>query len=173
MSKKVDISFMKFVTDDAEWKREIEDCGDKQICSARRLSSPVDTPRLAMFCLQRVLSWWHPFASPPQQQRISSLPRSLPAPACSNVTVVDVYTNMWGPCEMIAGHFNNFFYDLGEVYGLKFVRAACDKVTCLKEYHGESQPIFLFYLGGQQVEKVMGCNLPAILDTIKGKGPKL
>lgn len=34
MAKKVDTSFMKFVTDDAEWKREVEDCNDKQICSA-------------------------------------------------------------------------------------------------------------------------------------------
>jgi hypothetical protein len=74
---------------------------------------------------------------------------------------------------MIAGHFNNFFYDLGETYGLKFVRAISDKVTCLKEYKDSSQPLFLFFVGGQQVEKVDGCNLPAILETIKGKAPKL
>jgi hypothetical protein len=87
--------------------------------------------------------------------------------------VIDVFSNMWGPCDMIAGHFFNFFYDLGETYGLKFVRATSDKVTCLREYKDSSKPLFLFYLGGQEVEKIEGCNLPAILDTIKGKAPKI
>ena len=33
MSKKVDVSFMKFVYTDAEWTREIVEGGDKQLCS--------------------------------------------------------------------------------------------------------------------------------------------
>lgn len=74
---------------------------------------------------------------------------------------------------MIAGHFNNFFYDLGETYGLKFVRASSDKISVLKEYVGASQPMFLFYLSGGEVAKVTGCNLPAILSIIKEQAPKL
>ena len=47
---------------------------------------------------------------------------------------------------MIAGHFSNYYFDLGEKYGVKFVRAQCDKIASLKDYKDRSQPTFLFYL---------------------------
>ena len=34
MSKKVDCSFMKFVTTNAEWQKEVQDGGSKVLCSA-------------------------------------------------------------------------------------------------------------------------------------------
>jgi len=62
------------------------------------------------------------------------------------VAVIDVYTGQWGACEMVAQHFQNYFYDLGETLGLKFVRACSDKVSALKDYQNKSSSTFLFYL---------------------------
>ena len=64
--------------------------------------------------------------------------------------VIDVYTATWGPCEMVAGHFQNYFYDLGETLGIKFVRAEADKITALKEYAGAASSTFLMYLVRRQ-----------------------
>jgi hypothetical protein len=72
---------------------------------------------------------------------------------------------------MIAGHFSNYFFDLGESYSMKFVRACADKVTALKEFRDMSQPVFLFYLDGELVETIKGPNVPKILETIKSKSP--
>ena len=44
------------------------------------------------------------------------------------LTVVDLYTNVWGPCELLAGYFQNIFFDYGDKLSLKFVRAERDKV---------------------------------------------
>lgn len=41
MSKKVDVTFMRFVMNDADWKREVLDAGDKVLCGAcSQLSNP-------------------------------------------------------------------------------------------------------------------------------------
>ena len=42
--------------------------------------------------------------------------------------VVDLYAKVWGPCEMLANHFQNFFFDYGEKLSMVFVRAERDKV---------------------------------------------
>lgn len=31
--------------------------------------------------------------------------------------IVDVYSETWGPCEMVSAHFSNYFFDLGDDYG--------------------------------------------------------
>ena len=72
---------------------------------------------------------------------------------------------------MIAGHFSNYFFDLGETYSMKFIRACADKVNALKEFRDASQPVFLFYLDGELVETIQGPNVPAILGAIKSKSP--
>ena len=41
---------------------------------------------------------------------------------------MDLYAKSWGPCEMLAGHLQNFFYDFGEKKQIRFVRAERDKV---------------------------------------------
>lgn len=55
---KVDASFIKLITTDAEWEREVNEANDKVLC------------------------------------------------------IVDVFCATWGPCEMVAGHFSNMFFDL-------------------------------------------------------------
>lgn len=124
MAKKVDVSFMKFVASDDDWKREIID-GGNVLCSTL-------PPR------QR------------QQMLCDSLDEQRDCRAhvllCAALAVVDVYSNIWGPCEMLAGHFSNYFFDFGETYSMKFVRACADKITPLKEYLGSSQPIFKFFV---------------------------
>ena len=65
---------------------------------------------------------------------------------CACPTVIDCYTGSWGPCEMVAGHFSNFYFDLGETLGLKFVRACSNNIGELKEFQNASQSTFLFYL---------------------------
>ena len=37
MAKKVDVSFMKIISTDAEWNKEIRDGGAKTLCSACRV----------------------------------------------------------------------------------------------------------------------------------------
>ena len=175
MAKKVDVSFMKFVTNDDEWKREVVDGGDKQICSkckpshappvASRSRAETSAARALIFCIRSCHSFYS-HAILTSNRRLHS---------CLLLLVIDVYTELWGPCEMIAGHFNSMFYDLGEVYGMKFIRARSDKVTALKEYTGESAPTFLFYLGGALIDNgvVNGSNLPKIVDIVKTQAPKL
>mmetsp|Transcript_34337 Transcript_34337/g.68377 ORF Transcript_34337/g.68377 Transcript_34337/m.68377 type:complete len:122 (-) Transcript_34337:248-613(-) len=86
--------------------------------------------------------------------------------------IIDVYTVIWGPCEMLAGHFSNTYFDLGEKYGMRFVRATADNITDLKEkYLGSSEPRFLFYLDGEEIGNVQGSNIPAIMDIITTKSP--
>ena len=140
---------MKFVTDDAEWKRK-----SRTVAISR--SAVRAATRRQLTLPDQPCSAYSAFSVGGIRLRQAPLPAHLIATSllacscllkCHSCRCVHQYV---GALEMIAGHFNNFFYDLGEVYGLKFVRAACDKVTCLKEYHGESQPIFLFYLGGSR-----------------------
>ena len=147
MSKKVDTSFMKLVATDAEWSKEVAEGGGKVLCSA---SSHAAFSFILLFC------------------RISHTLVSARTRA-----VIDVYNATWGPCEMIAGHCSNWFFDLGEKYGIKFVRAAADKVGALKEYTGKSESTFLLYLNGEQIEVIPGANIPAILKGIKEKAPAL
>ena len=73
---------------------------------------------------------------------------------------------------MIAPQFSNYYYDLGETYGMKFVRACADKVAALKEHRGVAEPRFLFYLGGEMVADVPGADIPKIVEMIKTKAPK-
>ena len=47
---------------------------------------------------------------------------------------------------MLAGHFQNFFYDYSEELGIKFVRACADKVAPLVMWRERSQSNFLFYI---------------------------
>jgi hypothetical protein len=79
----------------------------------------------------------------------------------------------WGPCEMLAGHFNNMFFDLGEDLGMRFIRADTSKLSALVEYKDNPKPVFLFYHAGKEIHKIEGPNLPEIDSTIKSKAPKL
>ena len=47
---------------------------------------------------------------------------------------------------MVAGHFSNFYFDLGETLGMKFIRACSNNIGELKEFTNASQSYFLFYL---------------------------
>ena len=53
--------------------------------------------------------------------------------------IVDVYNPNWGPCEMLAGHFTNMFFDKGDDYGMRFVRADASKITDLIEFRDKSE----------------------------------
>ena len=89
------------------------------------------------------------------------------------LVIVDVYSSMWGPCEMLAGHFSNMFYDLGEDIGMRFVRAESSKTTALSQYKDDSKPRFLFYHNGVEVAMIEGANLPKITNVVNEKAPKL
>ena len=74
---------------------------------------------------------------------------------------------------MLAGHFNNMFFDLGEDLGMRFIRADTSKLSALVEYKDNPKPVFLFYHAGKEIHKIEGPNLPEIDSTIKSKAPKL
>jgi hypothetical protein len=74
---------------------------------------------------------------------------------------------------MLAGHFNNMFFDLGEDLGMRFIRAETSKLSALVEYKDNPKPVFLFYHAGKEIHKIEGPNLPEIDSTIKSKAPKL
>ena len=80
-------------------------------------------------------------------------------PTCSLTSLfllVEIFSANWGPCEMVAGHFSNYFFDLGETKGIKFVRATSDKIAALDAYRGKSDSNFLFYLNGEQIHAIAG-----------------
>ena len=116
---KTDVGYMKFVSKEADWEKDVKGAGDGVLC------------------------------------------------------IVDVYNPNWGPCEMLAGHFTNMFFDKGDDYGMRFVRADASKITDLIEFRDDCMPNFVFYKGGDQVAKVSGANVVAIENTIMEKAPKL
>jgi len=89
------------------------------------------------------------------------------------LVVVDSFDPMWGPCEMAAGHFSNLFYDFGEEYGMKFVRAQNSNIAALMEFRNTCEPYFLFYLNGEMVQKIKGADIVKAKQTIFDKAPKL
>lgn len=91
----------------------------------------------------------------------------------NTLCIIDCFSPMWGPCEMLAGHFNNMFFDLGEDLGMRFIRAETSKLSALVEYKDNPKPVFLFYHAGKEIHKIEGPNLPEIDSTIKSKAPKL
>ena len=116
---KTDVSFMKFVTLEKDWEKEVLNAGD------------------------------------------------------SVLVVVDVYNPNWGPCEMCSGHFGNLFFDNGDEYGMRFVRAEATKIPALIEFRDSAQPNFVFYLNGEMVTKIAGADIVKIKETIFEKAPKL
>ena len=86
--------------------------------------------------------------------------------------ICDIYNPLWGPCEMAANVFSNLFYDEGENYSMRFVRADASKVTALMEFRDQCMPVFAFYKGGEQVAKVEGADIVKIKNLIFEKAPK-
>ena len=89
------------------------------------------------------------------------------------LVIVDVFSPTWGPCEMLASHFSNMFFDLGEDLGMRFVRADSSKLAACAEFKDNPKPHFLFIHNGTEVERIEGPNLPAIDKTVKTKAPRL
>ena len=102
MAKKVDVSFMKFCYNDDEWTREVKE--------------PVGV----------LLGAPAPSTIRRRPDTLTSQPVKMPTPPV--VVVVDMYSKVWGPCEMLAGHYQNFFFDYGEKLSIRFIRAERDKV---------------------------------------------
>ena len=98
---------------------------------------------------------------------------------------------------MVASYFSNYYFDLGETLGLKFIRAQSNSITDLKEYKDKSDSTFLFYLvrdshaipciettlltrartrplwqSGEKMNAIEGCNIPAIQSFLKENAPK-
>tara|TARA_B110001452_G_scaffold259943_1_gene256901 strand:+ start:2062 stop:2304 length:243 start_codon:yes stop_codon:yes gene_type:complete len=71
--------------------------------------------------------------------------------------------------QMLNDKFTTIYFELAEEYGLKFVRAESDKIGQLVQMKDMSQPVFLFYKGGEQIEKIDGPKVSAIIETIRGK----
>jgi len=93
-----------------------------------------------------------------------------------SLLIVDVYNKSFGPTEMLATHFQNYFFDLGEKVGLRFVRAERDKLKHEDVQSvplGSSAPLFLFYLDGELKEKVDGPIIPDIKANIDKYAPVL
>ena len=154
---------MRFVMNDEDWVREVKEAGSKLLCSA--------CPTLRPFCrtgLGPALASCRCRSRAPIFIDRKALATAVPALPCSSVralccnvatdrpclslfpcwavAVIDVYDESWGPCEMIAGHLSNFYFDMGEQYGIKFVRAQANKVPDLAEFKETAVPHFLVYL---------------------------
>mmetsp|Transcript_51035 Transcript_51035/g.114769 ORF Transcript_51035/g.114769 Transcript_51035/m.114769 type:complete len:125 (-) Transcript_51035:315-689(-) len=83
--------------------------------------------------------------------------------------IIDLHAKAWGPCEMLAGHFQNIFFDYGEKYSMRFVRAERDKLTASiwNDFKfGSSQPTFVMCLNGEKVGVVEGPIIPQIRELI-------
>ena len=104
MAKKVDVSFMKFCYNDDEWTREVKE----------PVGVLLGAPAPSTICRR--------------PDTLTSQPRKNAHPV---VVVVDMYSKVWGPCEMLAGHYQNLFFDYGEKISIRFVRAERDKVRPL------------------------------------------
>ena len=139
MAKKVDVSFMRLVSSEIDWTREVKDAGPKLLCSEHACSSSPSEFGTEFLPHQR----WD--RSPPH----------APSTMCA---VVDVYDDAWGPCEMLAGHLSNYYFDMGEKYAMKFVRAVSNNIGELKAQSGNSQPMFLFYLVRHRVSRAPTCH---------------
>ena len=74
---------------------------------------------------------------------------------------------------MAAGHFSNLFFDYGDEYGMKFVRADASKIMSLMEFRDTCEPNFAFFKGGEMVGKVVGSDFVKIKETIFEKAPTL
>ena len=116
---KTDVGFMKLITTDDEWQREVLDAG----------------PIL--------------------------------------LVIIDIFSPMWGPCEMASGHFSNLFFDEGDNIGMKFIRADSSKITALTTLKDECMPCFQFVLNGETVAEIKGADIAKIVETIKTKAPSL
>merc|ERR1719313_3265608 len=75
------------------------------------------------------------------------------------LTLVEVYTRTWGPCNCIFPKLQNLYKDYMD-RPLQLVCAECDDIKQLAEYVGQSMPIFLLYKKNQLLDKVEGVNAP-------------
>ena len=87
--------------------------------------------------------------------------------------IVDIFSPVWGPCEMAAGHLTNYFFDMGDTYGMKFIRADNSKINECIKFRDSAKPTFQFYLNGEVVDEVDGANVQKIKDIITSKAPNL
>lgn len=71
--------------------------------------------------------------------------------------------------QMLNDKFTTIYFQLAEEHGLKFVRAESDKIGQLVQMKDMSQPVFLFYKGGEQVDKIEGPKVSAIIEIIRSK----
>ena len=69
--------------------------------------------------------------------------------------IIDVYDSLWGPAEMMASHLSNYYFELGEKYSMKFVRAQCNKIKVLEEFKERSKPMFLTYMVGAAASRAL------------------
>mmetsp|Transcript_8033 Transcript_8033/g.26460 ORF Transcript_8033/g.26460 Transcript_8033/m.26460 type:complete len:99 (+) Transcript_8033:230-526(+) len=88
-------------------------------------------------------------------------------------SVVEVYASVWGPSEMVDAHLSAICYDLADTLSFAFVRAVSDNIPSLKEYAGASSSVFLFYMQGKVVAKVVGPKMSEIKAKIFELAPKL
>merc|ERR1712216_292436 len=86
------------------------------------------------------------------------------------LTVMEVYTSTWGPCQCVFQKLQTIYKDFMD-RPVKLVCAQCDEIPALVDYKGRSMPIFLLYKKGQLIESVEGVNTPVLERLVQDNAP--
>ncbi|XP_020033534.2 thioredoxin domain-containing protein 3 [Castor canadensis] len=78
------------------------------------------------------------------------------------LTVIDVYQAWCGPCKAMQPLFRKLKNELNEDEILHFVVAEADNIVTLQSFRDKCEPVFLFSLNGQIIEKIQGANAPLV-----------
>merc|ERR1712188_73691 len=86
------------------------------------------------------------------------------------LTVMEVYTSTWGPCQCVFQKLQSIYKDFMD-RPVKLVCAQCDDIAALEKYKGRSMPIFLLYKKNQLVEAIEGVNTPILERLVQDNAP--
>merc|ERR1711988_1188824 len=86
------------------------------------------------------------------------------------LTVMEVYTSYWGPCQCIFNKLQSIYKDYMD-RPVKLVCAEADEIEQPQEYKGKSMPIFLLYKKSQLIDTVEGVNTPVLVRMVQDHAP--
>merc|ERR1711907_588735 len=86
------------------------------------------------------------------------------------LTVMEVYTSTWGPCQCVFQKLQSIYKDFMD-RPVKLVCAECDEIPALADFKGRSMPIFLLYKKGQLIETIEGVNTPVLERQVQDNAP--
>merc|ERR1712216_526638 len=86
------------------------------------------------------------------------------------LTVMEVYTSTWGPCQCVFQKLQTIYKDFMD-RPVKLVCAECDEIPALADFKGKSMPIFLLYKKSQLIETIEGVNTPVLERFVQDNAP--